>query len=58
MIIHHFHYNVIEFIRCAGIGNLATFGLQIDVLLRQIDSEIIFFAEDDMFILKAYFNQQ
>lgn len=32
-----------------GIGNLPTFGKQIDLLTSQTDSELVYFAEDDYF---------
>jgi hypothetical protein len=30
-----------------AVGNLATFGKQIDILLKQTDSDLVYFAEDD-----------
>lgn len=47
MILKYFHAQDIEFLRFAGIGNLATFGKQIDILMSQNDSDVVFFAEDD-----------
>ncbi|MBY0433312.1 MAG: hypothetical protein K2U26_04300, partial [Cyclobacteriaceae bacterium] len=47
MILSHFSESDISLINYQGIGNLATFGKQIDLLLRQSDSEIVMFAEDD-----------
>jgi hypothetical protein len=39
----------IDFIELEGIGNLPTFSLQVNLLLNQNYSEIIYFAEDDYF---------
>jgi hypothetical protein len=47
MILQYFVEPDVEFIRLKGEGNLATFGKQIDLLLTQTHSEIVFFAEDD-----------
>jgi hypothetical protein len=47
MIKKYFTEHEAIFIHYEGIGNLATFGKQIDLLLLQTDSEIIMFAEDD-----------
>jgi ribosomal protein L30E len=47
MILKYFQESDISIIYYQGIGNLATFGKQIDLLLEQVDSEIIMFAEDD-----------
>ncbi|MBC8156620.1 glycosyltransferase family 2 protein, partial [Armatimonadetes bacterium] len=43
MISGYFEQSDIVFIRYAGIGNLATFGKQIDILLEQTDSEVVMF---------------
>jgi hypothetical protein len=47
MISSYFDKQDISFFLYSGIGNLATFGKQIDLLLKQTDSEIVMFAEDD-----------
>jgi len=47
MILKYFDPQNIEFLRFDGIGNLSTFGKQIDILLEQNDSDVVFFAEDD-----------
>lgn len=47
MILSHFPEDDVRLISYQGIGNLATFGKQIDLLLEQTDSEIVMFAEDD-----------
>lgn len=44
-----------EFIELNGVGNAATFDLQMDLLLNQDKSEIIYFAEDDYFYLDNTF---
>jgi hypothetical protein len=38
-----------------GVGNQATFGKQIDILLEQNDSDLVYFAEDDYFYLQGQF---
>ena len=38
-----------------GVGNQATFGKQIEILLEQGDSDLIYFAEDDYFYLPDQF---
>jgi hypothetical protein len=40
-----------------GVGNLATFGKQIDILLDQKESELVYFAEDDYLYLPNQFPQ-
>ncbi len=47
MILKYFNQTDVEFIKTKGIGNLATFSLQIDLLLKQSYSETVCFAEDD-----------
>lgn len=42
-------------VRCAGIGNQATFRRQIELLVSQRDADYVFFAEDDYFYLPASF---
>jgi hypothetical protein len=39
-----------------GLGNQATFARQIDILLEQDDSEVVYFAEDDYFYLPGQFS--
>ena len=41
----------------SGVGNQATFGKQIDILLEQKDSELVYFAEDDYFYLPDQFSR-
>jgi hypothetical protein len=44
-------------LRFNAIGNLATFGKQIDILLNQKDAELIYFAEDDYLYLPGQFHK-
>lgn len=44
-------------LRLPGIGNLPTFGKQIDILLNQLDSDLVYFAEDDYFYLPNQFHR-
>jgi hypothetical protein len=46
-----------ELIALPGLGNGATFGKQMDLLLEQNDSELIYFAEDDYFYEKDAFKK-
>ena len=39
----------LEFIHLDGVGNLATFGKQIDILLEQKYSDTVYFSEDDYY---------
>jgi hypothetical protein len=47
----------LELIPLAGIGNYGTFNRQIEILGRQTDSEVIYFAEDDYFYLPGQFHE-
>ena len=47
----------LEFVPLGGVGNLATFEMQIDLLLRQRDAEAVFFAEDDYFYAPGAFRE-
>lgn len=42
-----FHDQVFTTIKTNQIGNLATFSLQVDILSKQEDADIVYFAEDD-----------
>jgi hypothetical protein len=42
-------------IRLTGAGNRSTFSKQIDILLGQEDSDLVYFAEDDYFYLPGQF---
>lgn len=46
-----------EYIDTQGIGNGATFKMQMDILLNQDKSDIIYFAEDDYFYLRYAFTK-
>lgn len=39
----------LEIVAVPGLGNLKTFSIQIDLLTRQTESELVYFAEDDYF---------
>ena len=43
--------------RLPGVGNQATFGKQMDILLQQTDSEFVYFAEDDYVYLPEQFSR-
>jgi hypothetical protein len=53
----YFDANDLVFIRLPGVGNLPTFGRQIDILLNQEDSDLVYFAEDDYFYLPNQFHR-
>jgi hypothetical protein len=39
----------LEIIRLESVGNLATFSMQLDLLMRQTEASLVYFAEDDYF---------
>jgi hypothetical protein len=47
----------IELIHVDGIGNAATFNMQLDILSNQNDSEFVYFAEDDYFLIPDRFKE-
>src|SRR6266702_2006625 len=47
----HFSDPEIEVIDLAGVGNEATFAMQVDILANQTLSDFVYFAEDDYFYL-------
>jgi len=51
----YFRLHDIELIKLQGVGNRATFDMQINILLGQNASEIIYFAEDDYLYLPHEF---
>jgi len=53
----YFDLEDLVLMRLPGIGNLPTFGKQIDILLNQVDSDLIYFAEDDYFYLPGQFHR-
>ena len=57
LFLKYFDVEDIDFIRLDGVGNLQTFGLQIEILLNQNYSEIVYFAEDDYFYFPNQFTE-
>lgn len=57
MVRRHIAAEDLEVLHLDGIGNHGTFGLQIDLLLRQGDSDIVYFAEDDYFYIANQFEK-
>ncbi len=53
----HFDAKDLVLIPLPGVGNKATFGKQIDILLEQTDSDLVYFAEDDYFYLPDQFSK-
>lgn len=53
----YFDSEDLEFIPLNRAGNLPTFGMQLDILLKQDNSELIYFAEDDYYYLPNQFEQ-
>jgi len=53
----HFSDDSLVFIELPGIGNRGTFLRQIDELLRQEFSELVYFAEDDYYYLEGQFHE-
>ncbi|MCJ7631001.1 glycosyltransferase family 2 protein [Candidatus Bathyarchaeota archaeon] len=49
LFLKYFDESDLRLIKLAGIGNRATFGLQMESLANQNDAEIVYFAEDDYF---------
>lgn len=54
---NQFNEEDLEFIHLEGVGNQATFGLQIKTLLEQEYSELVYFAEDDYFYMPHTFEE-
>ncbi len=54
---NQFEEEDLEFIHLEGVGNQATFGLQIKTLLDQEYSELVYFAEDDYFYMPHAFEE-
>ena len=55
LFLKYFSREDLSLIRLPGIGNQATFGKQIDILLQQTDSNLVYFAEDDYVYLPDQF---
>lgn len=47
----YFDQEDLELIELDGVGNLSTFGMQIELLLKQNFSDLVYFAEDDYYYL-------
>jgi len=57
LFLKYFNRKDLKLIKLNGIGNRATFGLQIETLANQNDAEFVYFAEDDYFFLPDQFAQ-
>jgi hypothetical protein len=55
LFLKYFSQQDLALIRLPGIGNQATFGKQIDILMQQTDSDLVYFAEDDYVYLPNQF---
>jgi len=53
----YFEDEDLELIQLEGVGNFATFGLQIKILLEQNHSSTVYFAEDDYFYMPGRFKE-
>ena len=53
----YFKEEDLEIIKLNGIGNLASFNLQLELLVKQNNSELVFFAEDDYYYLSNQFKK-
>ena len=51
----YFDSNDLVLLPLGGVGNQATFAKQIEILLQQQESELVYFAEDDYFYLPGQF---
>jgi len=51
----YFDESDLEFVEFYGIGNAGTFGKQLEILLNQSASHLVYFAEDDYFYLPEQF---
>jgi hypothetical protein len=49
LVTKYFDQNDLTVLKLGGIGNQATFRRQIEILLEQQDSDVVYFAEDDYF---------
>lgn len=55
LFLKYFDKRNLEIVKLGGVGNQATFGLQMELLANQNDSEFIYFAEDDYLFLPNQF---
>ena len=53
----YFNEDDLELIELDGVGNAETFKLQMEILSKQNDAELIYFAEDDYFYLENRFKE-
>ncbi|MDP9339394.1 MAG: glycosyltransferase family 2 protein [Acidobacteriota bacterium] len=53
----YFDAQDLALLRLPGVGNRATFSTQLDILLKQTDSDIVYFAEDDYLYLPNHFHR-
>jgi len=54
---NYFNTEDLEMVRLKGIGNYGTFELALDILTRQNDSNVVYFAEDDYLYLPNQFHK-
>jgi hypothetical protein len=47
----------LELIRLDGVGNCATFGMQLDILTQQSEADLVYFAEDDYLYTPGRFRE-
>jgi hypothetical protein len=57
LFLRYFDSRDLVLLRLPGVGNQATFGKQIDILLNQTDANVVYFAEDDYVYLAGQFPQ-
>ena len=57
LFLKYFDSRDLVLLRLPGIGNQATFGKQLDILLEQTDCEFVYFAEDDYVYLPDQFSR-
>jgi hypothetical protein len=53
----YFDSQDLQLVRLPAAGNQATFGKQLDILLGQTDSDVVYFAEDDYVYLPGEFHR-
>jgi hypothetical protein len=53
----YFNEDDLELIELDGVGNQVTFGMQIELLLEQNFSDVVYFAEDDYYYLPNQFKE-
>jgi hypothetical protein len=57
LFLKYFNKEDLSFIKLNGVGNQATFDLQLEILTKQNDADIVYFAEDDYFFLPNQFTE-